>query len=107
MRSAKQLGAESMEQTLARVSTYHSDLTAGQYCNLLDLALLALSRPTTDALFPAVALQIRNALNFDVVTLGLYDSSTGSMRLDTWRAGDVKKRSESIPIHTCASGWAW
>ena len=108
MRSAKPLGAENMaEQEPALDSTYHSDLTVGQYCNLLDLALLALSRPTTDALFPAVALQIRNALNFDVVTLGLYDSSTGSMRLDTWRAGDAKKRSESIPIHTCASGWAW
>jgi transcriptional regulator with GAF, ATPase, and Fis domain len=108
MRSTKPLGAENMaEQKPALDSTYHSDLTVGQYCNLLDLALLALSRPTTDALFPAVALQIRNALNFDVVTLGLYDSSTESMRLDTWRAGDAKKRSESIPIHTCASGWAW
>jgi formate hydrogenlyase transcriptional activator len=108
MRGAKPLGAENMaEQKPELDSTYHSDLTVGQYCNLLDLALLALSRPTTDALFPAVALQIRNALNFDVVTLGLYDSSTGSMRLDTWRAGDAKKRSESIPIHTCASGWAW
>jgi transcriptional regulator with GAF, ATPase, and Fis domain len=108
MPSTKPLGAENMaEQKPELDSTYHSDLTVGQYCNLLDLALLALSRPTTDALFPAVALQIRNALNFDVVTLGLYDSSTGSMRLDTWRAGDVKKRSESIPIHTCASGWAW
>ena len=107
MRSAKQLGAESMEQTLARDSTYHSDLTAGQYCNLLDLALLALSRPTTDALFPAVALQIRNALNFNVVTLGLYDSITESMHMEIWRAGDAKKRSELISVHSCASGWAW
>ena len=95
------------EQIPALDPTYHSDLTVGQYCNLLDLALLALSRRTTDALFPAVALQIRNALNFDVVTLGIYDSSTGNMRLDTWRAGDAKKTSESIPVHSCASGWAW
>jgi formate hydrogenlyase transcriptional activator len=104
----KPLGIESMaEQKPALDPTYHSDLTVGQYCNLLDLALLTLSRPTTDALFPAMAVQLRNALNFDVVTLGLYNSSTGSMCLDTWRAGDAKKTSESIPVDSCASGWAW
>jgi formate hydrogenlyase transcriptional activator len=95
------------QQRLALDSVYLSDLTVGQYRNLLDLAQLAVSHPTTDALFPTLALRLRHFLNFDVVTLGLYDSSTESIRLDTWNAGDAQKRCESIPVHTCTSGWAW
>jgi formate hydrogenlyase transcriptional activator len=95
------------EQRLAFDSDYLSDLTVGQYRNLLDLAQLAVSHPTTDALLPTLALRLRHSLNFDFVTLGLYDSSSKSIRLDTWKAGDAQKRRESIPVHTCASGWAW
>jgi formate hydrogenlyase transcriptional activator len=84
-----------------------SELTVSQYSNLLDLAQLAISHPTTDALFPTWALRLRHSLNFDFVTLGLYDSSTESIRLDTWKAGDAQKACESVPVHTCASGWAW
>ena len=95
------------QQRLALDSVYLSDLTVGQYRNLLDLAQLAVSHPTTDALFPTLALRLRHFLNFDVVTLGLYDSSTESIRLDIWNASDAQKTCESIPVHTCASGWAW
>jgi len=95
------------EQRLAFDSVHLSDLTVGQYRNLLDLAQLAITRTTIDALFPTLALRLHHVLNFDVVTLGLYDSSTESIRLDTWKAGEAQKKVESIPVHTCASGWAW
>jgi formate hydrogenlyase transcriptional activator len=95
------------EQRLAFDSVYLSDLTIGQYRNLLDLAQIAVSHPTADALFPTLALRLRDSLNFGFVTLGLYDSSTESIRLDTWKAGDAQKACESVPVHTCASGWAW
>jgi formate hydrogenlyase transcriptional activator len=98
---------ESMPERLAFDSVYLSDLTVGQYRNLLDLAQLAVSHPTTDALFPTLALRLRHSLSFDFVTLGLYDSSTESIRVDTWKAGEAQKKVESIPVHTCASGWAW
>ena len=86
---------------------YLSELTSDQYRHLLDLTQLTVSHPRTDALFPALALCLRYALNFDFVTLGLYDSSAESIHLDTWKAGDVQKICESVPVHTCASGWAW
>ena len=95
------------EQRLAFDSVYLSDLTVGQYRNLLDLAQLAVGHPTTDTLFPTFALRLRHSLNFDFVTLGLHDSSTESIRLGIWKAGDAQKRCESVPVHTCASGWAW
>jgi formate hydrogenlyase transcriptional activator len=88
-------------------SVHFADLTAGQYRNLLDLAQLAVSHTTTDALFPSLALRVGHPLNFDFVTLGLYDSSTESIRLNTWKAGDTQRRCESIPVHACANGWAW
>jgi formate hydrogenlyase transcriptional activator len=88
-------------------SAYLSELTSGQYRNLLDLTQLTVSHPTTDALFPTWAIRLHHALNFDFVTLGIYDSSAKSIRLDTWKAGDVQKICESVPVHTCASGWAW
>ncbi len=95
------------EQRLALDSVYLSDLTADQYRHLLDLAQLAVSHPTADALFPTLALRLRDSWNFHFVTLGLYDSGTESIRLDTWKAGEAQKRCESIPVRTCASGWAW
>jgi formate hydrogenlyase transcriptional activator len=99
---------ESMpQQRLAFDSVYLSELTVGQYSNLLDLAQLAVSHPTTDALFSTLVLRLRHFLNFDFVTLGLYDSGNESIHLDAWKAGHAQKRCESIPVHTCASGWAW
>ena len=95
------------EQGLAFDSLPSSDLTAGQYRNLLDLAQLALSQPTREALFPRLALRLQDALNFDFVTLGLYDSSTESIRLNIWKAGEARKTCECLPVHTCASGWVW
>ena len=94
-------------QRLAFDSVHLSDLTVGQYGNLLDLAQLAITRTTIDALFPSLALRLHHALNFDVVTLGLYDSSSESIRLSLWKAGEVERRSECLPVHACASGWAW
>jgi formate hydrogenlyase transcriptional activator len=96
-----------LEQRLGFDSVCLSDLTAGQYRNLFDLAQLAVSHPTTDVLFPTLALRLRQSMNFDFVTLGLYDSSTESIRLETWKAGEAQKKCESIPVRTCASGWAW
>ena len=96
-----------LQQRIAFDPVYLSDLTVGQHRNLLDLAQLIVSHPTTDALFPILALGLRSSLNFDFVTLGLYDLLTENIRLDTWKAGHVQKRCESIPVLTCASGWAW
>jgi formate hydrogenlyase transcriptional activator len=99
---------ESMpQQRLAFDSVYLSELTVGQYSNLLDLAQLAVSHPTTDALFSTLVLRLRHFLNFDFVTLGLYDAGNESIHLDAWKAGHAQKRCESIPVHSCASGWAW
>jgi formate hydrogenlyase transcriptional activator len=95
------------QQRLAFDSVYLSELTVGQYSNLLDLAQLAVSHPTRDALFSTLVLRLRHFLNFDFVTLGLYDSGNESIHLDAWKAGQAQKRCESIPVHTCASGWAW
>jgi len=83
------------------------DLTAGQYRNLLDLAQLVSSHTTIDELSSALALRLQHALNFDLVTLGLYDSSTGSIRLNAWNAGGEQRTCESLPAHTCASRWTW
>jgi formate hydrogenlyase transcriptional activator len=96
-----------LQQRLAFDSVYLSDLTVGQYRNLFDLAKLIVRHRTTDALFPTLALGLRSSLNFDFVTLGLYDSRTENIHLDTWKAGHVRKRCESIPVFTCVSGWAW
>src|SRR6202050_418866 len=95
------------QQRLAFDSVDLSELTAGEYSNLLDLAQLAISHPTADAFFTTLALRLRHSLNFDFVTLGLYDSSRESIHLDAWKAGHAQKRYESIPAYTCASGWAW
>ena len=95
------------QQRLAFDSVYLSDLTVGQYRSLLDLAQLAASQPTTGAFFPALAFHLRQSLNFQFVTLGVYDVSVESIRLDTWKAGDAEKRSEYIAVGTCTSGWAW
>ena len=95
------------EQRLAFDSVHFSDLTVGQYRNLLDLAQLALSQRTIEALFPRLALRLHHALNFDVVTLGLYDSSAESIRLNLCKAGEVERRWECLPAHACASGWVW
>src|SRR5580700_6695959 len=84
-----------------------SNLEVGQYRNLLDLAQLAVGQPTTDTVVSALALHLQQSLNFEFVTLGLYDLSTESILLDTWKAGHAHKGRESIAVHACASGWAW
>ena len=95
------------QQRLAFDSVYLSDLTVCQYRSLLDLAQLAASQPTTGAFFPALAFHLRQSLNFQFVTLGVYDVSVESIRLDTWKAGYAEKRSEYVAVGTCTSGWAW
>ena len=95
------------EQRLAFDSVYFPDLTVGQYRNLLDLAQLAVGHPTTEALFPTLALRLQHAFSFGVLTLGLYNSRTESIRLNIWKAGEELSRSESLPFNSCASGWAW
>jgi len=88
-------------------SVHLPDLKAGQYGNLLDLAQLAVSHTTTDALFPTLTLRLQHALGFDVLTLGLYDTGAGSIRLNIWKAGEALSGAETLPVNSCASGWAW
>jgi GAF domain-containing protein len=95
------------EHRLAVDSLDFSDLEVGQYRNLLDLAQLSVGQPTTDTVFPILALHLRPSLNFEFVTLGIYDLSTESILLDTWRAGLAQKSRESSAVDSCASGWAW
>jgi transcriptional regulator with GAF, ATPase, and Fis domain len=95
------------EQGLASDSVHSSDLTVGQYLNLLDLAQLALSQRTTETFVPLLALRLHHALKFGVVTLGLYDSSAESIRLSICKAGEAERRSECLSAQTCSSGWVW
>jgi len=95
------------QQRIAFDSVDLSELTVGQYSNLFDLAQLAISHPTTDAFFSTLVLLLRHSLNFDFVTLGLYDSSKESIHLDTWKVGHAQERCESIPVYSGASGWTW
>src|ERR1700687_151085 len=95
------------EERLTFDSVHLPDLTAGQYRNLLDLAQLVISHTTIDTLFPTLALRLQQALNFDVITFGLYDSRTENMRLTIWNAGGAQRTCESFPVHTCSSGWSW
>jgi len=98
---------ESMPERLAFDSIYLSDLPVRQHHDLLDLAVLVVTQPTTDTLSPTLAMHLQRSLNCDLVTLGLYNPSTESILLDTWMAGYTQKRHESVPVQSCASGWAW
>ena len=89
------------------VSVHHGDLTAGHYRNLLDLSQLVARNTSIDSLSRALALRLQHSLNFDVLTLGLYDSVTGGIRLSAWGAGGEQRTCESLPINTCASQWSW
>jgi formate hydrogenlyase transcriptional activator len=95
------------EQGLAFDSVHFSNLTVGQYLSLLDLAQLALSQRAIEDLFPRLALRLRHALNFDVVTWGLYDSGAESICLNICKAGEAERRCECLPAHACASGRVW
>jgi len=95
------------EQGLAFDSVHSSNLTIGQYLSLLDLAQLALSQRGIEALFPRLALRLHHALNFDVVTWGLYDSSAESICLNICKAGEAERRCECPPVHACASARVW
>jgi formate hydrogenlyase transcriptional activator len=88
-------------------SIYLSDLPARQYHNLLDVAQLAIRHSTADALFPALAILLRDVLNFEFVILGLYEPSNESISLEIWKAGQTQKESQSIQVHACLSGWVW
>ena len=88
-------------------SVWLSDLPVIQYHTLLDVAHLAVTHSSADALFPALAVRLQGLLNFEFVILGLYEPSTESIRLETWKAGEPQKQFQSISAHTCASGWVW
>lgn len=83
-----------------------SDLAIGRYRYLLELATLAMRHTTIDTVFPILAPHLGNTLNFDVLTLGVCDTETENVRHHVWTAGNGVK-SESVPIRSCASGWAW
>jgi formate hydrogenlyase transcriptional activator len=95
------------DQGLTFDSVHSSDLTVGQHLNLLDLAQPALSQRTIEALLPRLALRLHHALNFDVIALGLYDSSAESIRLNVCRAENVETRCEYLPVDACGSGRVW
>jgi formate hydrogenlyase transcriptional activator len=83
------------------------DLTAGQCRNMFDLAQLVIRHTTIDAVSPTSVPLLHHALNFDVVTFGLYDSSSGNVRLKVWKVGEAERRYECLPVQACPCGWAW
>jgi formate hydrogenlyase transcriptional activator len=87
------------------VPVHLPDLTAGHYRKLLDLSHLLSSHTTVDGLSSVLALRLPNVLDFDVVTLGLYDSSAESVRLSIWNASGEQRKYESLP--GCSSRWSW
>jgi len=95
------------ERGLALDSVDSSDLTVGQHLNLLDLVQLGLSQRAIGVLLPRLALRLHHASSFEVVTLGLYDSSAESIRLSICKAGEAERRCESLPADACASGRVW
>jgi formate hydrogenlyase transcriptional activator len=95
------------ERRLAFDSVRSSDLTVGQHFNLLDLAQFALSQRTIEALLPTLSLFLHHASSFDVVTLGLCDSSAKSIRLSVCKVGEAESRYQSLPTDACASGRVW
>jgi formate hydrogenlyase transcriptional activator len=95
------------ERGLAFGSMYSSDLTVGQYFNLLDLAQLALSQRTIKTFLPKLSLRLHHISNFDVLTLGLWDANSESIRLSVCKAGESEKRCESFLTDGCASGRVW
>jgi formate hydrogenlyase transcriptional activator len=97
---------DSIHNCMTVPDSFH-DLTALHYRNLLDLAQLVTSHTTLNGLSCALALRMQVALNFHVVTLGLFESSTGNTRLSVWDAGGTQRTCESLPVQTCTSRWCW
>jgi formate hydrogenlyase transcriptional activator len=95
------------EQELAFDSVHLSDLPVGWRRDLLDLAKLANKPTTIDDLFLSLALRLQHALSVDVLTLGLHNLRTASIHMHIWTAGEALSRFESLPVNSCASGWAW
>ena len=87
------------------VPVHLRDLTAGHYRNLLELSQLLSAHSTIDGLSCALALRLPQVLDFDLVTLGLYDTNIGSVGLSIWNAAGKQKTCESLP--SCASRWSW
>jgi formate hydrogenlyase transcriptional activator len=94
------------EQGLAFDAVHSPVVTASQYLNLLDLVQLTLSQRTIEGL-PRLALGLHHALNFDVITLGLYDSSAENIRMNVCKAGETEMRCECLPTDACTSGRVW
>jgi|SRR3984957_2565333 len=88
-------------------SVHVSYLTVGQHLNLLDLAQRKLSQHTIEAIFPRLALRLHHALNFDVITLGLYDSSAETIQMNVFKAGEAERTWECLPAPACTSGRVW
>jgi formate hydrogenlyase transcriptional activator len=95
------------ELGLAVDSVHSSVCTVGQYLKLIDLAQLTLGQHTLENLFPKLALRLHDAVNFDVVTLGLYDLSTESIRMSVYTMEEKGRRCDSLPPDTCTSGRVW
>jgi formate hydrogenlyase transcriptional activator len=87
------------------VPVHVRNLTAGHYRKLLDLSHLLSSHTTVNGLSSALALRLPSVLDFDVVTLGLYDSSVENVRLSVWNAAGEQSKCESLA--GCASRWSW
>src|ERR1700723_4104993 len=88
-------------------SVHVSYLTVGQHLNLLDLAQRKLSQHTIEAIFPRLALRLHHALNFDVITLGLYDSSAETIQMNVFKAGEAERTWEWLALLAGASGRVW
>jgi formate hydrogenlyase transcriptional activator len=95
------------EQGPAFNSVDSSVIKVGQYLNLPDPAQLTLRQRTMEGLFPTLSLGLNHALNFDVITLGLYDASADSIRMNVCKAGETEARRECLPANACTSGRVW
>ena len=82
------------------------DLAVEESYHLFDLKYLAITHTSIHSVFATLAHRLRQTLNFEVLTLGLCDSSTDDIRLHVWEAGQALL-SESVPLGSCASGRVW
>src|ERR1700691_2751267 len=89
------------------VPVHLPDPAASHHRNLLDLAQLLISPASMDGLARGLAVRLQHALNFDVVTLGLHDSGTRSLRLSAWNAGGVLRTLDSLPVFPDVNRWSW
>jgi len=102
-----QVRGSMVEQGSAFNSVHSPVIKVGQYLNLPDPTQLTLRQRTMEGLFPTLSLGLSHALNVDVITLGLYDSSADSIGMNICKAGEMEGKRECLPADACTSGRVW